>query len=55
MDVAYTHTRGFMAQYRNARYWLNDFHSGGRANTKEEVFNQCHSRLRNVIERAFGV
>ena len=55
MDAAYTHTRGFMAPYRNARYWLNDFRSGGRANTKEEVFNQCHSRLRNVIERAFGV
>ena len=55
MDAAYIHTRGFMAPYRNARYWLNDFRSGGRANTKEEVFNQCHSRLRNVIERAFGV
>ncbi|KAK3205329.1 hypothetical protein Dsin_019375 [Dipteronia sinensis] len=44
-----------MAPYRNARYWLNDFRSGGRANTKDEVFNQCHSRLRNIIERAFGV
>ena len=22
---------------------------------KEEIFNQCHARLRNVIERAFGV
>ncbi|TXG67103.1 hypothetical protein EZV62_008378 [Acer yangbiense] len=55
VDAAYAHTRGFMAPYRNARYWLNDFRSGGRANTKEEVFNQCHSRLRNIIERAFGV
>ncbi|KAK3222458.1 hypothetical protein Dsin_009483 [Dipteronia sinensis] len=55
VDAAYTHTRGFMAPYRSARYWLNDFRSCGHANTKEEVFNQCHSRLRNIIERVFGV
>ena len=44
-----------MASYRNVRYWLSDFHSGGKAVGKEEIFNQCHARLRNVIERAFGV
>ena len=37
------------------RYWLSDFRSGGKAVGKEEIFNQCHARLRNVIERAFGV
>ncbi|KAL6338241.1 hypothetical protein AAG906_018504 [Vitis piasezkii] len=46
---------GFMAPYRNVRYWLSDFRSGGKAVGKEEIFNQCHARLRNVIERAFGV
>ncbi|KAL6318377.1 hypothetical protein AAG906_040533 [Vitis piasezkii] len=55
VDAAYTHTRGFMAPYRNVRYWLSDFHSGGKAVGKEEIFNQCHVRLRNVIQRAFGV
>ncbi|KAL6311515.1 hypothetical protein AAG906_003153 [Vitis piasezkii] len=55
VDAAYTHTRGFMAPYRNVRYWLSDFRSGGKAVGKEEIFNQCHARLRNVIERAFGV
>ena len=44
-----------MAPYRNVRYWLSDFHSGGKAVGKEEIFNQCHARLRNVIEHAFGV
>ena len=44
-----------MTPYRNVRYWLSDFRSGGKAVGKEEIFNQCHARLRNVIERAFGV
>ena len=44
-----------MAPYRNVLYWLSDFRSGGKAVGKEEIFNQCHARLRNVIERAFGV
>ena len=34
---------------------MNDFRSDGEAGGKEEIFNQCHARLRNVIERAFGV
>ncbi|KAJ9702946.1 hypothetical protein PVL29_004619 [Vitis rotundifolia] len=46
---------GFMTPYRNMCYWLSDFRSGGKAVEKEEIFNQCHARLRNVIERAFGV
>ncbi|XP_047337289.1 uncharacterized protein LOC124941074 [Impatiens glandulifera] len=54
-DAAYTHTRGFMSPYRNVRYWLADFQRGGRARTNEELFNQAHAKLRNVIERTFGV
>ena len=44
-----------MTPYRNVRYWLSDFRSGGKAVGREEIFNLCHTRLRNVIERAFGV
>ena len=44
-----------MAPYRHIRYWLSDFRCGDKAKGKQEIFNQCHSRLRNVIERAFGV
>ncbi|KAL6335798.1 hypothetical protein AAG906_039561 [Vitis piasezkii] len=38
---------GFMAPYCNVRYWLSDFRSGGKVVGKEEIFNQCHARLRN--------
>ena len=44
-----------MTPYRNVRYWLSDFRSGGKAVGKDEIFNQCHARLRNVIEHAFSV
>ena len=44
-----------MTPYRNVRYWLNDFRSGGKAVEREEIFNLYHAILRNVIERAFGV
>ena len=44
-----------MAPYRNVCYWLSDFRSGGKTVGKEEIFNQCYARLRNVIKRAFGV
>ncbi|XP_052619593.1 uncharacterized protein LOC128125970 [Lactuca sativa] len=53
-DAAYAHTRGFMAPYRNVRYWLGDFRQR-RALTNKEKFNHGHAKLRNVIERAFGV
>ncbi|KAL3518221.1 hypothetical protein ACH5RR_020810 [Cinchona calisaya] len=44
-----------MVPYRNACYWLSDFQGGRHAITKEEKFNQAHAKLRNVIERTFGV
>ena len=44
-----------MAPYGNVRYLLSDFRSGGKVVGKEGIFNQCHARLINVIERAFGV
>ncbi|XP_076957887.1 uncharacterized protein LOC143633465 [Bidens hawaiensis] len=53
-DAAYAHTRGFMAPYRNVRYWLGDFRRN-RALTEKEKFNHAHAKLRNVIERSYGV
>ncbi|GJZ64487.1 Myb/SANT-like domain, harbinger transposase-derived nuclease domain protein [Tanacetum coccineum] len=53
-DAAYAHTRGFMAPYRNVRYWLGDFRRRRPLNGKEK-FNHSHAKLRNVIERAYGV
>ncbi|XP_075080484.1 uncharacterized protein LOC142165985 [Nicotiana tabacum] len=53
-DAAYPNTRGFLAPYRNIRYWLGDYHRRHAIN-KEEKFNHAHAQLRNVIERAYGV
>ncbi|XP_074354828.1 uncharacterized protein LOC141693585 [Apium graveolens] len=53
-DAAYTNTRGYLTPYRNTRYWLADFRRQ-RALSKEEKFNHAHAKLRNVIERAYGV
>ena len=44
-----------MAPYHHIRYWLYDFHDGGRARGKYEIVNHSHAKLRNVIERTFGV
>ncbi|XP_023760234.1 uncharacterized protein LOC111908652 [Lactuca sativa] len=52
-DVAYAHTRGFMAPYRNVRDWLGDFRQR-RALTNKEKLNHGHAKLQNVIERASG-
>lgn len=53
-DAAYTHTRGFLTPYRGTRYWLRTYRSNRATNTKER-FNHAHAKLRNVIERTFGV
>ncbi|KAF5175253.1 hypothetical protein FRX31_035160 [Thalictrum thalictroides] len=45
-----------MCPYKGGpRYWLPQFKAGGPARGKEEKFNHAHSKLRNVIERSFGV
>lgn len=44
-----------MTPYRNTRYWLSSWQNGGPPRNKEETFNQAHARLRNVVERTFGV
>ncbi|GKB64727.1 Myb/SANT-like domain, harbinger transposase-derived nuclease domain protein [Tanacetum coccineum] len=53
-DATYAHTRGFMAPYRNVRYWLGDFRRRRALNSKEK-FNHSHEKLRNVVEHAYGV
>ncbi|XP_070044545.1 uncharacterized protein [Nicotiana tomentosiformis] len=53
-DAAYPNTRGFLAPYRNIRYWLGDYHRR-RAINKEKKFNHAHAQLKNIIERAYGV
>jgi len=43
-----------MTLYRGVRYHLKEFTRRGPQNPRE-LFNHCHSSLRNVIERTFGV
>ena len=43
-----------MTPYRNVRYWLGDFRHN-RPQSDREKFNHAHAKLRNVIERSFGV
>jgi hypothetical protein len=45
-----------IAPYRGVRYHLQEWDQGNnRPQNKEELFNLRHARLRNVIERIFGV
>ncbi|XP_010272252.1 PREDICTED: uncharacterized protein LOC104608081 [Nelumbo nucifera] len=55
VDFVYPNTAGYMAPYRNTRYYLSDFQRGGQPTTKEEYFNNAHASLSSVIERSFGV
>ncbi|CAN1182474.1 hypothetical protein LINPERPRIM_LOCUS40863, partial [Linum perenne] len=50
----YTNAKGFLAPYRGHRYHLREW-GGNRPRTAEEYFNRKHSKVRNVIEKAFGV
>lgn len=56
MDSRYAQEIGYMGPYRNTRYHIDDFR--GRPEhtlSAHEKFNLVHSRLRNVVERTFGV
>ncbi|CAN1837840.1 hypothetical protein LINPERHAP1_LOCUS35219 [Linum perenne] len=53
-DAGYTNAKGFLAPYRGHRYHLTEW-GGNRPRTAEEYFNRKHSKVRNVIEKAFGV
>jgi len=45
-----------MTPYKNTRYHINDFRGIDMQQLqREEKFNYIHARLRNVIERRFGV
>ena len=56
-DAGYALTARILTPYRHTRYHLSEQpHNALQAvRSKEELFNLYHARLRNVIERAFGV
>ncbi|KAL0359838.1 UNVERIFIED_CONTAM: hypothetical protein Sangu_0833200 [Sesamum angustifolium] len=56
VDVGFTNYQCFLAPYRGTRYHLAEYRGNDRRyRTPQDLFNHAHSRLRNVIERCFGV
>ena len=55
-DAGYHNTDYLLCPYRGVRYHLKEQAAAGKKPmNKEELFNLCHSSLRNVVERIFGV
>ena len=56
VDVGYALESGYMGPFKNTRYHLDDFRGVPvETMSRHEKFNLTHSRLRNVVERTFGV
>ncbi|KAL0378526.1 UNVERIFIED_CONTAM: hypothetical protein Sradi_3158100 [Sesamum radiatum] len=56
VDAEFTNYQCFLAPYRGTRYHLAEYRRNGRRyRTPQDLFNHAHSRLRNVIDRCFGV
>jgi len=56
VDVGYVLESGYMGPFRNTRYHLYDFRGVPiETMSRRDKFNLTHSRLRNVVERTFGV
>jgi DDE superfamily endonuclease len=55
-DAGFANCDTCLAPYRGVRYHLKEWAAANkRPQNKEELFNLRHSRLRNVIERTFGI
>ncbi|KAL0287948.1 UNVERIFIED_CONTAM: hypothetical protein Sradi_7113900 [Sesamum radiatum] len=56
VDAGFTNYQCFLGPYRGTRYHLPEWRGQGRPyGTPQDMFNHAHSRLRNVIERCFGL
>jgi DDE superfamily endonuclease len=55
-DAGFANCDTCITPYRGVRYHLKEWASANKSpQNKEELFNLRHSRLRNVIERSFGI
>jgi DDE superfamily endonuclease len=55
-DAGFANCDTCLTPYRGVRYHLKEWAKGNlKPQNKEELFNLRHSKLRNVIERIFGV
>ncbi|XP_072064172.1 uncharacterized protein [Arachis hypogaea] len=55
VDAGYPTFKGFLGPYRHTRYHIPQFRLAPNFRSNNEKFNYCHSSLRTVIERTFGV
>ncbi|XP_042518531.1 putative nuclease HARBI1 [Macadamia integrifolia] len=56
VDAGFANQKRFLRPYRNVRYHLKEWRNSNVSPVdKKELFNLCYSRLRNIIERAFGL
>ncbi|XP_019431499.1 PREDICTED: putative nuclease HARBI1 [Lupinus angustifolius] len=55
LDAGFMLRKGLITPYRSTRYHLKEFSARNPPRTPQELFNNLHSSLRNVVERAFGV
>lgn len=55
VDVGYPNIPGFLAPYKGIGYHRSDYQNGRQPREGKGKFNYCHSSLRNIIERCFGV
>ena len=55
VDAGYPNRKGYLSPYRCTRYHVEQWQNGPLPQGMKETFNHAHSRVRNVIERSFGV
>ncbi|XP_020598411.1 putative nuclease HARBI1, partial [Phalaenopsis equestris] len=56
VDAGYPMQRGYLKPYSDTRYHLPDFERvSDTVRGRKEMFKKCHSSLRGVIEKTFGV
>ncbi|VFQ71117.1 unnamed protein product [Cuscuta campestris] len=55
VDAGFMLTRGLITPYRGVHYHLKEYSRRNPPLNYKQLFNLRHSKLRNAIERAFGV
>ena len=55
VDAGYPNRRGYLSPYKCTRYHVEQFQNGPPPQGMKETFNHVHAKVRNVIERSFGV
>lgn len=55
VDAGYPNRPGYLSPYRCTRYHVQQWQNAPPPQGMKETFNHAHAKVRNVIERSFGV